>query len=995
MVVMKKKSSKTVDPASTTTATTTSDNLFWDTLPTPRKLDPLFFLLLGGAGAGTYFAFQSQFAEGSNHSESGIIAGSSIINSHVVTLEFEVTLNRKSLTSVGAISGAIEALRGNIEESLENFVVADNATTVGYYAQFSKVGLDATSLDFGNSTSEEVVFLDQCSFSSSSSGADVTQILVSNATATAQGGGSVVEASVDMESLPGLVASAQSGRYCVKEKVAAPSPSPGRRLLRRRLHLQSSADVAGKFLVRKVGARIILDIGASQSDVYTLEDKLAMTFESEALHLALVQNQVIQFLGVSATTVTQGLGGSNNGTTIMSGLSLKKDASAPSEGKSKYDEMYENYLEQQRLKEDNSTTATDGEAPPPGSPSGNSTTSTDEENSTSTDVVAVCDPDEVIPYSSTFLEFVESMRQKNEILDTIRTKSGNESTLLNDPLSLDWTKPPCAITDHTYYPAVAAFGGEDETGWFQNELACGRDYRKYDSETGIISTVKDTNLIAYFYNDGSLESLWMNETDWVYYEMGTVFFPGTHESNLTLWTMYEDDGKVDGVSRSIAPRWADVTPCQLYKNFSDCVSKAYETPLKLALVVLHWNDTNPGTIDMELMKRLYASEKMEKYWEGQSYGRMKEMEFDTFGPVNINVNEFYDIGEPEEEITFCVGEKAENGVLVREGGGCGMRGCTYISPNVMSGAYSSFDMATNISCIPGWRSENYFGTIFLTYSAKGCGGAGLFNSVFNIWIDGEMKRLRAISMSHLGPHERCDGSGENCVSYDHNIGNVEPRYINQTKPENWDHPLNESNLVETHELIHLFGIYWHSSARKCDENATDFRECRHREYGNEFSLVGGAGAALELPAHERYNLHFLNREDILVVNKTGDFQIGPISSALNARYRAALVVSDEYSLWLEYRRPVGYDTSLQWEDYKANTEGLMATLSNHLIDLNRGVPDETSTLFTVTLNSGYTWRPFGTKLAISNVVPLGDVGVNFTVSYGDSANLDSYGVEVT
>ena len=435
-------------------------------------------------------------------------------------------------------------------------------------------------------------------------------------------------------------------------------------------------------------------------------------------------------------------------------------------------------------------------------------------------------------------------------------------------------------------------------------------------------------------------------------------------------------------------------PCQYYKEFDDCLANAHRTPLKLALVVLHWNDTDPQQIDMELMKTLYANELIEKYWQEMSYGSMKKIEFETFGPVNMNLDEFYDIGESQEEIKFCMGSKTEDGILVREGGGCGTRGCTYISPNVVSGLYSDFDLTTNVSCIPGWRSENFFGTVFLTYSSKGCGGAGLFNSVFSMWIDGEFKKLRAISMAHRGPYESC--SGGSCTFYDHSLGNVEPRYMNETQPKNWDHPLNQSSVVETHELVHLFGVSWHSSAKLCDSDATDFRKCKHREYGNEFSLVGGAGAALELPAYERYSLHFLNASNVLVVEGEGSFQIGPISNFLKgAQYRAAVVVIEEYSIWLEYRRPVGYDTSLEWPDYEENTKGLLATVLNDLVDLSPGVPEQDKTLYRVTLNAGCSWQPFGTNLVIGNVLELGDVGIKFTVSNSSVVNTNTYGVTCT
>ena len=83
-------------------------------------------------------------------------------------------------------------------------------------------------------------------------------------------------------------------------------------------------------------------------------------------------------------------------------------------------------------------------------------------------------------------------------------------------------------------------------------------------------------------------------------------------------------------------------------------------------------------------------------------------------------------------------------------------------------------------------------------------------------------------MAHTGPYQRCDASRTVCNNFGHASGNIEPRLLNESQPYGWEHPLGESNLVETHELIHLFGIYWHSSARLCEAGARDFRECRHR-----------------------------------------------------------------------------------------------------------------------------------------------------------------------
>ena len=962
-------------------------------------------------------------ASSNSSSSSNVTAAGSSDEDALVKVDFSILLDRQAATfDRAAIEGAVSLLRGNIEESLESFEIQSNATTVQYFIQFG----NATGSS-GGSVGEVVVH--QCN----SSTAAVTERM----RVTVLPSGVVEAGNVTVDTLPDLATHPDpAAAYCLEI-----NDTSGKR--RRRLLLLDKAS----FSLSQMGARLNLNLDAGgERNIYKLEDMLLMTlFESEALHLSLIKDKIIQSVDVSASASSKPL---------MSGLPLKKNpnqqdgssSSSPSSpagggGGGTNDELYDKYLEeiQGGSDEKNATTPTptptptptteeeesDSSSPPPSSPSaGNDTApaaspgSGNANDSTSTN--ATTDPppslsptppspspeeaDEdsrsmqqctsrnasSVPYDQTFLDFAEAMHQKTTLKNKLASVQGNESLLLTSALELDWAKPPCALTDHTYYPAVLSFGGVDEFG--QVDLSCGRSaYRKYDSRTGLISTVLDTNLVAYFYDDGSLESLWTNETDWVHYTQGDVFYPATHESNLSLWTIYSDEGKVGEVERSLVPRWANAMPCQYYKNFTECVSRSYQKPLKLALVVLHWNDTDPSAIDMDLMRSLYANERIEDYWSGMSYGAMKRMAFETFGPVNINLDEFYDVGEPEEEIKFCVGTKTKEGVMVREGGGCGRRGCTYISPNVISGLYSEFGMATNISCIPGWRPENFFGTVFLTYSSRGCGGAGLFNSVFNIWIDGELKTLRAISMAHKGPHQDC-ASGT-CVFRNHTVGNVEPRYINQTRPEGWEHPLKESNLVQTHELIHLFGIYWHSSARRCDVNATDFRECKHREYGNEFSLVGGAGAALELPAHERYNLHFLNKDDILVLDgdAQGTFQIGPISAALQAKHRAALVVTRDFSLWLEYRRAVGFDTSLAWDDYKSNTEGLLVSHLNHLVDLNPGVPNESQTLFNVTLNAGCSWSPFGTNITIGDVGSKGDLGITFTVTSRNHTNSSDFG----
>ena len=93
-------------------------------------------------------------------------------------------------------------------------------------------------------------------------------------------------------------------------------------------------------------------------------------------------------------------------------------------------------------------------------------------------------------------------------------------------------------------------------------------------------------------------------------------------------------------------------------------------------MVLHWADTDPASIDMDAMASIYGSEALNAYWSEMSYGKMKPLSFEAFGPASINLNERYEYESDGTESGFCLGHRMPNGVLVREGGGCGMKGCT-------------------------------------------------------------------------------------------------------------------------------------------------------------------------------------------------------------------------------------------------------------------------------------------------------------------------------
>lgn len=673
-------------------------------------------------------------------------------------------------------------------------------------------------------------------------------------------------------------------------------------------------------------------------NVYKLEDMLLLAFENEILHLAFSDRTFIKNVTASAYFSDDSLN-----QTLIQNMHLKV---TPQEANLE-NQIPSGYLD-------------------------------DSQNSTVSDNAE---------------ELAHALTKVNETLQILEDGKGNTSAILLNPNALDWVRPSCAITNHTYYPAILSFNGLDDYG--NLEVSCGRTYRKYDSKTGLISSIFSDDLLVDFYDDGSVQEMWTNETGVLNYNRSTLFYPAAHESNLTIFNIYEDPQAVNQVHRSTVPRWLNAWHCRYYKEFESCIERQYLEPLKLALVVLHWEDTDPNQIDMYKMRDTYADSAAATYWRDMSYDRMKPIEFSVFGPANINLNEKYEVESPDEAPQFCTGKRLDNGVLVREGGGCGMLGCTYISPNVVSGLYSGSTMATNISSIPGYSPDMFFGTVFLTYSTKGCGGAGLFNSVFRIWIGGQLHIMRAISMSHMQSHLRC--LGDQCTMYNEDdFLNVEPVPVsNYVRPDDWVHPLDSASMVEIHELIHLFGVSWHSSSKSCDNLTMLYTDCRHREYGNEFSLVGGAGAALELPANERYHLHFLNSSDILIIDRSGSYAISPISNALAGTFRCAAIVTEKHTFWVEYRRPVGYDTSLIWGEYSSNTEGLMITLQNSLIDLRLNTPNEQNSRYEVTLNSNCSWIPFDTNIRISEVMSSGDTGVNFTVTYLEQSHNSTYGVTCT
>ena len=97
-----------------------------------------------------------------------------------------------------------------------------------------------------------------------------------------------------------------------------------------------------------------------------------------------------------------------------------------------------------------------------------------------------------------------------------------------------------------------------------------------------------------------------------------------------------------------------------------------------------------------------------------------------------------------------------------------------------------------------------------------------------------------------------------------------------------------------------------------------------------------------------------------------------------------------YTLWIEYRQPVGVDESLGAPIFSVNTRGIIVTSASNLIDLNPYRPEGTGeavvnwqTEYTETpdplwasLNANKSWSPPASGMTISNIQLQGDNGVD-------------------
>ena len=118
-----------------------------------------------------------------------------------------------------------------------------------------------------------------------------------------------------------------------------------------------------------------------------------------------------------------------------------------------------------------------------------------------------------------------------------------------------------------------------------------------------------------------------------------------------------------------------------------------------------------------------------------------------------------------------------------------------------------------------------------------------------------------------------------------------------------------SNLVVGHELGHCFGV-GHSSSLDCGDGVLG-TGCSISEYGDRFSIMGNSNAR-HFPANMKNQLGYLP-PGTLATHGGGlqTYTIDPIEVAGGSLYGVRITVPEvQRTYWLEYRQPVGFDSTM-------------------------------------------------------------------------------------
>lgn len=142
-------------------------------------------------------------------------------------------------------------------------------------------------------------------------------------------------------------------------------------------------------------------------------------------------------------------------------------------------------------------------------------------------------------------------------------------------------------------------------------------------------------------------------------------------------------------------------------------------------------------------------------------------------------------------------------------------------------------------------------------------------------------------------------------------------------------PWTNLDHVLSHELGHGLGLH-HANGFDCFASSfysVSPYECGLIEYGNHFDLMGGTKIySLHFNAYGKKLLGWAATGDYLTIAESGRYTVSPLESAGPARFAVidlGASSSPPHEYYLEYRRGLGFDSSLRQDDLVVNQNGLL------------------------------------------------------------------------
>jgi S-layer homology domain len=188
--------------------------------------------------------------------------------------------------------------------------------------------------------------------------------------------------------------------------------------------------------------------------------------------------------------------------------------------------------------------------------------------------------------------------------------------------------------------------------------------------------------------------------------------------------------------------------------------------------------------------------------------------------------------------------------------------------------------------------------------------------------------------------------------------------------------INQSNsvLVIGHELGHCFGL-GHSSSLDCGDVVLG-GSCTVSEYGDRFSIMGNS-AARHFPAHYKYLLGYLPPGSYPThTSGSAVYTIAPIETPGGSLYAVQIPVPEsQYTYWLEYRQPIGFDAGMSGNP-----------ISGALVHLGPGYP--TYSCYSCLLDMTPTTSGFGdAALAVGETYTDASAALHVTPLSADASGL--------